>query len=278
MKEATPTLAGSKQNMSMTMPAVGQDTGNTYEEWEILDEHRHKVMSMEPLFRVDEHGHETDTQVRPVRNEKAPNFRKLRESIFVRPYEQRERDPTHDACIETLVNLLQSSKLKVWSATFNDEGVRDPFGQILFSQGKPDYYWWQDGGPCRMAAGPGAYIQPDICGRSTAVFFPSARQQNVIIEVINTHPPELDTFYALLNYSQYNHLVIFYYVAEGANGSQYSRFDFQDGTLVLRVAHYLLGGKVFANGEERKPWNDARAWYEHLRETYFGTPLRDKRP
>lgn len=235
-------------------------------------------MSREPLFRISEKGEETDTQVRPVRNEKAPNFRKLRDSIFVRPYERRERDPTHDACIATLVRLLRSSKLKVWSATFNDEGVRDPFGQVLFAQGKSDYDWWQDGGPCRMAAGPGAYIQPDICGRSKEVFFPSARLQNVIIEVINTHPPELETFYALLDYSRYNHLVLFYYVVPDTDRSQYSEYEMRDATLMLRATHYLLGGQVFRNGKpvERYGRND-EAWYAHLLNTYFGTPLRDKR-
>jgi len=175
------------------------------------------------------------------------------------------------------VKELKASKLRIWSPTFNEEGEPDPFGQTIFSQGKASYEWWEDGGPCRMAAGEEGYIQPDICGRSKSIFFPSARQQNVVIEVINTHPPEIDTFFALLNYSRFNHLVLFYYVAEGALQSQYSKFEVNNGTLSIRAAHYLLGGHVFRNGTEVKQFkpND-RDWYDHLRETYFGTPLREK--
>lgn len=261
------------------MPAIGQDTGTIYQEQDILDFAVHQTMSREPLYRIDQHDQETDTLVVPVRNKHSPNFRKIKGSQFTLQHERRESDPTHDACIATLVRHLSNSKLKIWSPVFDEDGKPAKFGQAIFSQGKNHYQWWQDGGPCRMASGEEGYIQPDICGRSKDVFFPSARQQNVVIEVINTHPPEIDTFYTLLNYSKFNHLVLFYYVAEGSDRSQYSRYELQDGTLSLRVAHYLIGGRVFRNGDEIQRWGKTdEAWFDHLRSTYFGTPIRDKRP
>lgn len=261
------------------MPAIGRRTGITYQEPQILNKTLHQEMSEQALFRV-ESGEETDTQVRPVRNEKSPNFRKVRDSIFRNPVERRENDPTHNRCVANLVQLFAQSPLRIWSNTFEDDRTPTPFGTTLFSQGPADYQWWQDGGHCRMAAGPDNYIQPDICGRSTEVFYPSGRQPNVIVEVINTHPPELDTFFALLDYSLYNHLVAFYYVAPDSDGSQYSSYRLSNGVLSLRVAHYLIGGKAYMNGKEaeRRPQETNAAWYEYLHRTYFGTPVRDKRP
>jgi hypothetical protein len=263
----------------MTMPAIGRQTGILYQEPQILNPTFHQEMSEQALFRVDL-GEETDTQVRPVRNEKSPNFRKVRDSIFKNPVERRENDPTHNRCVTALVQLFDQSSLRIWSNTFEDDGTVTPFGTTLFSQGPSDYKWWQDGGPCRMSAGPENFIQPDICGRSTEVFYPSGRQPNVIVEVINTHPPEFDTFFALLHYSLYNHLVAFYYVAPDSDGSQYSSYRISDGVISLRVAHYLLGGKAYMNGKEvaKIEGSTDRAWFEHLQRTYFGTPVRNKRP
>lgn len=260
------------------MPAIGQESGRTYDEKEILVEPTYRLMADEVLFRI-ESGVETDVQVRPVRNETSPNFRKLRDAALKLPVEARETDPTHEGCIDALVALLKTSKLKVWSPTFDDDGKRDPFGQVIFAQGSSNYSWWRDGGACRMPAGERRYIQPDICGRSSDLFFASARQQNVIIEVINTHAPELATFYSLLEYSKFNHLVVFYYVAAGVDGSQYSRHDSLGGMLTMQVAHYLLGGCVYRNGREvERGRRSEEQWYTHLMETYFGTPINDKRP
>lgn len=129
-----------------------------------------------------------------------------------------------------------------------------------------------------MGAGERRYIQPDICGRATERFYPSARQQNVIIEVINTHPPELETFYALLHYSCFNHIVLFYFVAEGSIASQYSGFKQFGGEAKIWVSHYLLDGKAFRNGNEVKRGADEsdEHWHDYLMSSYFGTPLKEK--
>ncbi len=276
-KGGTHTIGSPLDTLTTNMPAIGQDSGTVYQERDILVAASDELMSSEPLYRIEKDGTETDVLVKPVRNKTSPNFRKLKDAPFVTQVGRRETNPTHDACVGMLVTQLLTSKLKIVSATFDEKGNRDANGATLFSQGKCAYEWWQDGGACRMTAELGRYIQPDICGRSKEVFFPSGRQQAIIIEVINTHPPEIDTFYALLNYSLYNHIVLFYFVADGAKGSQYSEVNLRDGCLQMRASHYLLGGCVYRNGDEVKRYGkDDEAWYRHLLQTYFGTPLRDK--
>jgi hypothetical protein len=75
------------------------------------------------------------------------------------------------------------------------------------------YEWWRKASDCRIPFADERYIQPDICGRDVASFYPGAHNRSVIIEVIQTHYPEEETFFRLLQLSKQNRLVVFYFIA-----------------------------------------------------------------
>jgi hypothetical protein len=163
--------------------------------------------------------------------------------------------------------------------TFDEDGKRNPDGQTLHAEQQFDQYvWWEDGTACRVPVGDARYIQPDICGRSTNSLFPAAKNRSLIIEVIQTHIPEFETFFSLLDLSRYNFLVLFYFVAPQSFKTQYSQHFLTPMETKLRVSHYLLDGQVLNTGGAvvQGEWSD-REWYTHLKATYFGTPLKEKR-
>lgn len=256
------------------MPARGQRTGRLYQKEEIFIDSAYAAMMVESLYLEDE----PDVLVTPIRRQGSPHWRRENTALYRIAVERRESDPTHDRCIAELCEALRSKKLSVWSTDFLDSKVQWK-AYLLHQEGLGGlYHWWKDDAGCRVPVGQGRFIQPDICGRSASVFFPTGKAKSVVVEVINTHIPERGTFYALLELSQYHHLVLFYYVAPGSSQSQYSRRSISETEVEISVAHYLLDGKVYRNGKEVEQFGKTDdEWYEHLKATYFGTPLRDKR-
>jgi hypothetical protein len=257
------------------MPAIGQTTGSRYLETEIFVNAIYLKMMGEPLYLENE----PEITVRPIRRKDAPHFRRDSKNIFKTRIDTRESDPTHNELIKYLVSGLQRTKLVVSCPTFDEDKTRNPDGQTLHAELPTDQYlWWEDGGACRVPIGGARYIQPDICGRSIRSLFPAAKNRSVIIEVIQTHIPEQETFFSLLDLSKYNFIVLFYFVAPGSRKTQYSQCFVSPSETKIRVSHYLLDGQVFNTGGEtlRRERSDDD-WYTHLKATYFGTPLRDKK-
>jgi hypothetical protein len=258
----------------MVIVARGQITGARYTETDIVNPSTYARMQMEPLFLEDD----PDVLVWPIRREGAPHFRRSSNagSIYRSLVGRRETDPTHSRCVETLTRELCAKRLRVWSATFDGES-RDPQGFAVHGQGDDVYDWWQDGAACRIPLSDGRFIQPDICGRSRASLFPTARSRSIVIEVVQTHLPEEETFFALLELSRWNYVVLFYYVAPGKLHSKYSWFRSGEHEVDITVAYFLLNGVVYRNGREfENRTNSDSEWYQYLRATYFATPMEKK--
>lgn len=255
------------------MPAVGQNNGRVYREDEIFTQKAYDEMREQPLYIENE----PDVLVRPIRRKGSPHFRRDSRSLYQVSVGRRENDPTHNACVASLMQELRTKKLRAWSATFEGDNM-DAFGHSLHRESDADEYeWWQDGPACRIPLATQRFIQPDICGRSRSGLFPTSRARSIIVEVIQTHIPEEETFFSLLDLSRWNYLVMFYFAAVGQSGSQYSRYRVRGKELVVSVAHYLLDGKVYRNGDEVQQYAKTNPeWYRHLQSTYFGTPLNNK--
>lgn len=235
-------------------------------------------MRNEPLALINE----SDTLVRPIRRKDAPHFRRLSESIFVDRIGRSESDPTHEECIKFLVRKLQNNRLRITTPTFDEKGKRERDGQTLHEAvSSSTYLWWHKAADCRIPAGKRRYIQPDICGRDPSAFWPGAKNKNVIIEVIQTHAPEEDTFFQLLELSAVNYLVLFYFIAPEVFKTQYSQYYENGSELIIRTTHYLMDGEPYKNGEVTGPKKSAgqtdREWLSHIYANYFGTPMREKK-
>jgi hypothetical protein len=179
--------------------ARGLISGREYFEKDIFDPTIYPRMKEEPLLDDD------DCIVVPVRNEKAPHYRRVGSPSFGRMIGRAENNPTHDCCVEFILKELTSSKvehIKFSTNRFSKNGTYE--GQVIFSPlSDSDYKWYMEK-DSRIAFQEGTYIQPDISGRDANKFFPRAAYPNVIIEVVRTHSPELETFKKLFELSKTN--------------------------------------------------------------------------
>lgn len=235
------------------MPAVGQDTGRTYYEHEILDPDLFALMRTEPLWLKG-----TADQVTPVRRADAPNFRRFSlDGCRTRVGAGPEADTAHNRCIEFLLRNLQDRELILSTPTFED-GTRDAEGQVLLNTRKTGKYsWWSDRSGTRIPVGGGRYIQPDLCGRLGAplAFHATNKAPNIIIEVIKHHYPDEPTMLELLRLSERNHIVVLLFMGETSYGSRYCRLltETNDPFVRLRPVMVLTGGTVVMNGNVEPP-------------------------
>ena len=186
--------------------------------------------------------------------------------------------------VSWLKKKLQANRLQVITWVFNDSEPEESSNQIeheeqviFFSSDAAQYRWFSEN-ECRVAFEGGSFIAPDIAGRDLTVFSPSAGHETVIVEVIQTHYPDQETFFRLLSLSSVGHLVIFHFVASGKWTSKFNRCDIEDGVIKLRPAYYLAQGHVFKNGREwNKPDNQSdEQWYSYLESTYFKHAMENK--
>lgn len=221
-----------------------------FTEQQILSSNHYARMCKERLFSEDD-----GSLVVPVRRKEQPHFRRIGGEVYRTLLQSSERDKTHGEAIAALMNVLKTGVVEIATPTFNGEGKLDPVGQVLFGPISPgQYHWWDDGGGTRIPLNDGRYIQPDICGKASAptAFSATSGQPNVIIEVIQTHLPEKETLYELLQLSAMNYIVVFYFVAPGRKGTKYSRLSRPGPGKTTRIlaAHYLLGRCLLQNGEK----------------------------
>lgn len=261
------------------MPAIGSDSGKEYLDHEILMQARFEEMKGEVLHLPGQ----PESVVVPVRNMNTPHFRVLSaEPLARRVGPNEDADPTHKKVINYLVKQLNlRTTLQVSTYVF-EEKIRTE--QIIFKAtarpGAPDpqvaaYKWWAE---ARIQLDVSRYIQPDICGRSNSDFLPLKGEKAVIIEVIQSHYPDVETFRALTELSGKNFIVLFFFAAKDGWGSDFSRFNVDvPGLMGIRCAYWLNNGKFFANGEcrERADQTDEE-WYVHISTRYFDSAKKRK--
>ncbi|WP_287881876.1 hypothetical protein [Aquitalea sp.] len=264
------------------MPTVtGLYSRRPYSEAQILDGRVYPQMKAEPLANED------GALVVPVRNKNRPHFRRLGDASFRTRVGTTENDPTHKKVVSWLRGTLQENKLKIITKVFDDETPRasgegaNYEEQVIFLLEEPARYRWFTESECRVAFDGGSYIEPDIAGRDTTVFFPRVGHESVIIEVIQTHYPDFGTFFRLLSLSSLGHIVVLYFVAPDQLDSRYNRYRIDDkvATMELRPAYYLAQGHVFKNGREwiRRAGQSDKDWYAYLETSYFRVAMEGKK-
>jgi hypothetical protein len=248
------------------MPIIGQTSRTIYHERDILSP-LYLRMQNEVLIREED-----DSQVIPVRNQVAPHFRIIRQGVFRERIGLSEaQDPTHGAAIAYLMERCTSSRLVVSTTVFG-EGGNDRSTQTIFRQEDREYHWFREHA-CRIPLGDGRYIEPDLCGRDQQSFHPSNRSPTIIIEVIQSHPPDEAAFLELERMSAHGCLVLFHFVVSGGRDSQYSRIRLHRDRNEIEIlpALYLSGGMLFKNGDpvERKAGKSDGEWHQYVSTCYF---------
>lgn len=247
--------------------ATGVISGREYSEQDIFDPRLYPRMKEEPLLNAD------DCLVIPVRNENSPHFRRVGSPSFGKRLGREENNPTHDDCVQFLFEKLTDTEIdcvQFSTYVFNDNGKYEE--QVIFRPLPDSKYLWFMEDDCRTAFADETYIKPDISGRDSSKFFPRAAFPNVILEVVRTHIPDEKTFQKLFELSKCNHHVYFYFIAEGNDRSKINHIKCEEDSFTIRVSHYLIGGKLFRNGEEVYPRRDGESfekWYSYLKNSYF---------
>lgn len=244
----------------------GLISGKKYSENNIFDRELYPRMKEEPLLDED------DCLVIPVRNANTPHFRRLGNPSFGNRLGRDENNPTHDNCVQLLLDKLSSNNIKniKFSTYVFENDVREE--QIVFSPQDDSNYLWCKESDCRIAFEDGTYIQPDIAGRDSNKFSPRSAYPNIIIEVVRTHSPDSSTFRKLFELSKTNYHIYFYFIAEDENTSKLNHYKTVKNELTVRLSHYLIGGELFKNGNLYAPQGDNETydhWFQYLENSYF---------
>lgn len=247
------------------MIVKGGVSGRNYSEKDIFDD-LYLEMKAEPLFN------DADELVVPVRKKGGAHFRRIGNASFGTQIGRAENDPTHNACVKYLNDELSSllnKRVTISSYIFAEDGSFEE--QVFFSTLPHTQYSWFMESDARVAFDDHKYIQPDLAGRDSSLFFPRASRPNIIIEVIRTHAPEQETFKRLYELSLANTVVAFYFVSVGKS-SKLNNFRRDAGVGKLRVSHYIINGEVYKNGQSfysRRQNESLEEWYVRLSVKYF---------
>lgn len=229
------------------MPAIGVTSGKRFADEDIENSILYIEMALEPLHREGDE----EQLVFPVRRKASPHFRSVSGQQATRRVGMTEDDETHNKCIAALCGYLLDTTveppirrgLAVSTRVFSEDGSSS-IQNIYSTPPKYDIRWWRE---ARIKFADWAYIQPDICVRDVETFMPGSRNRAVIIEVIQQHYPEQETFFKLLELSVQNHLVVFYFVPPSKMSSKFSRFDLSPTQLTLIPQYYMLDGEFYRN-------------------------------
>lgn len=254
------------------MVVIGQETQTRFDENDISDAAQYGRMKSEPLSPEGDPG----TFVIPVRRKiGAPHLRTL-SKVSQQREGASESNESHNKAIALLFKFLHGKRCKLITHIFDDDGVKDI--QVLYDT-KTAYRWWNDDEATKISFRRGKYIRPDLCGRDNNIFAANRKSRSLIIEVVNTHIPEYDTLRRLLELSEQNHIVIFYYVTSNSQSTQYNRFQVLKDWTEVRASYYLIDGKFYKNGEEIEPLNNKKdiAWYQNIKSRFFDWALANKK-
>jgi len=234
--------------MASTVVAFGLRTGNKYSAQDIDDNARHALMQEEGLVDTD------DVPLIPVRRRGSPHFRRLGKSAPVKMLPRGQRSERHRETIDELHETLVKSgnRIEIYTNFFTD-GQKEWTEQTLFSLRPDSEFRWYVESPIRFDDF--KCIQPDLAGRDLGRMAPTGRIPAVIIEVVDTHLPDLATFERLLSLSRSAHHVYFYILEDGKR-LQFQKLNHFDvdgsGKLKVRFTWALLNGELVKNGDVRK--------------------------
>jgi hypothetical protein len=226
-------------------------------------------MKLEVLSDADDEG----SIVVPVRRIHAPYFRRVARGAFRTRVGTSEQDETHKKCIDYLFGELSNQQFGLITYVFEGRN------QDIFILKKPSrdfsYAWYKE---ARIPIGDGRYIQSDLCGRDVRTFSMGTKNPGVIIEVVQTHLPEREAFYALLESSRNNMFVGFYFISPGRKSSKFSSLYPKRNGIDLRFAYYMLDGVFYENGEpiQRAEGLTDQEWYERLLAEQFAYAMARK--
>ncbi|MCI9876952.1 hypothetical protein [Pseudomonas atacamensis] len=252
------------------MGATGSISGNQYSETDILTE-RYLRMREEPLFSAN------DELVVPVRNINRPHFRRVGRASFGARVGRSENNPTHNECVDLIFERLSSNDRANRLITYVFAPNTPRSEQVFFAPGVTSDYRWYKESDARIAFDDGTYIQPDLAGRDANRFFPRANCPSIIIEVVRTHAPEVETFRRLYEVSLANTIVVFYFVAQDKVSGILNHMTVTEALFTLRVSHYMMGGQLYNNGEPacaRREDEELGHWFRYLQGAYFEPAMR----
>lgn len=255
------------------MPAIGSITGNTYLEVEIFTQTRFEKMKTELLHAPGE----PQTIVVPVRKTGSPHFRTLSSAPQDIRVGSSETNDTHTRAIRFLLKSLRARpQLQLMTFVFDGDKVEEQtICKVPMRTEENGYKWWTE---ARIRIDQNRFIQPDICGRSDRDFLPLADEAGIVIEVIQSHYPDEQTFQHLVALSARNYIVIFYFVSKDGWGSAYSSVDPDNGDVVkVRSSFWLANGELFRNAKLiAREGMDDRAWYLHVSTKHFDDVMKKK--
>lgn len=247
--------------------AKGTISGSEYSKKDILNSVCYLKMQNEPLLDED------DCLVIPVRNQTSPHYRKLGSPSFKNRIGRNENNPSHNECVQNLLDKLTSKEfdsIEFSTYVFEDEGSR--IEQIIFVPLIDSNYFWFMENDARIAFSDETYIQPDLAGRDSKKFSPRSAYPNIIIEVIRTHHPELETFKKLFELSKSNYHIYFYFIAENRKGSKLNHIREENNIFKIRLSHYMIDGNLFKNGKLfscKKETQSFEHWYKFVKNSFF---------
>ncbi|WP_372388982.1 hypothetical protein [Xanthomonas axonopodis] len=231
----------------------GAESGTPFHEDQIWIDSIYAKMRAEPLLNED------DEIVIPVRSQETPHFRRLGLGKGFQATERKEPSKKHTEVIVDLFKRLESEKNNIEMSTYvflnkkevwvNAERGREIVSQILFRPvAASTYAWYREN---RIRFDDGTYIQPDLCGRDTKTMTPGAFNPGIIIEVIDSHPPEPATLSKLMKLSMCAHHVYFFFItSDQPYNSQYlNSVKKGKARASLRFTYALIGGELIVNGE-----------------------------
>ncbi|MDH2916062.1 MAG: hypothetical protein PXX77_04210, partial [Gallionella sp.] len=205
------------------MPIAGLNSKRTYTEEQIFNGLIYAQMKAEPL------SNDEGDLVVPARNKKRPHFRRIGDATFRTLIGSTETGSTHKNVVSWLKKSHQVNRVRVVTWVFEEIETSDSSKQndheeqVIFFSDSPTQYRWFSENECRIAFEGGNCIVPDIAGRDLTAFSPSAGHESIIVEVIQTHYPDQNTFFRLLSLSEVGYLVIFHFVAPGKSDSTFNR-------------------------------------------------------
>jgi len=232
----------------------GAESGTEFLVSQIRDSSAYARMRMEPLLT------DSDEIVVPVRSKQSPHFRRIGKPGGFSAAHRNPPSQKHRQTIGELHQRLmqQGNKLEFITYVFENnkqvligesKGKSKCASQVLFKPGGlSEYIWYTES---RIRFDDGVYIQPDLSGRDTKTMAPGPSNPAIIIEVIDSHPPEPETFARLMRLSMCAHQVYFFFITSSRpyNSQYMNSIRSGDPRASFRFTHALIGGELVVNGE-----------------------------
>jgi hypothetical protein len=234
--------------MAKTTTAIGVQSKRLYQASEIDDHARYAEMTAEPLVDAN------DTPLAAVRKKGSPHFRRLDKGTPLRQLGKAERSDRHKKTIDVILKGLQicGRDISIFTNVFDEDDGKNPSEQTLFALGtSSDFRWYSENS---IIFDDFTYIQPDISGKDISRMAPTRGRPGVIIEVIDTHFPEPETFEKLMALSRSSYHV--YFLVMGAYPVDHAQKMYKypirnDVPFRMRTAWALLNGELVRNGVAR---------------------------